>query len=200
MRPLAEDFAMARDLDLIADQARHGVTIVCGFPAAGKSTAARHLAGAVGAVLIDKDDFAPGLEESVMTELSGNPHDRDSETYMRVVNPNIYAAILHQALIVGARCPAVVDAPFLGHLRAALTQGIPLARHIANITPIVAPAPRIRTVWVTATPDRIRERMSHRAAARDAGKLADWNLYRSTVLEEGLAESAGAAVDYVVRN
>lgn len=63
--------------------------VICGFPASGKSTAAKYLAAVIDAVIIDKDSFAPDLEESVMTELTGNPHDKDSATYMRVVNPHI---------------------------------------------------------------------------------------------------------------
>ncbi|MFE3985911.1 hypothetical protein ACFXPR_15635 [Nocardia tengchongensis] len=60
--------------------------------------------------------------------------------------------------------------------------------------------PPIRTVWISAHPNQIRERMSERAAARDAGKLADWPTYRSNVLDSGIEDSARAVVDYVVGN
>ncbi|MEV0538226.1 AAA family ATPase [Nocardia salmonicida] len=89
----------------LATLARSGVTIICGFPAAGKTTATRFLAGLVDAVVLDKDTFAPQLEESVMSELNGNPFDRDSDIYRRVVSPNIYAALLNHAVRIGARCP-----------------------------------------------------------------------------------------------
>lgn len=98
----------------LATVATSGVTIVCGFPAAGKTTATRFLAGLLDPVVLDKDTFAPQLEESVMSELNGNPFDRDSDLYRRVVVPHIYSALLDHALRVGARCPVLVDAPFLG--------------------------------------------------------------------------------------
>jgi predicted kinase len=192
----AAEFVSTEDLARIA---RSGVTIVCGFPASGKSTHAQRLATSAGALLIDKDTFAPDLEEAVMTELAGAPHDRDSATYMRVVNPHIYSAILHQALTAGQHVPVVVDAPFLGHLRTADERGMSLARHLAAITPVSAP-PAIRAVWVSATPDRIRSRMTRRGAARDLGKLADWPAYQSGVLEAGAAEIAATAADYIIRN
>ncbi|WP_280407480.1 AAA family ATPase [Nocardia brasiliensis] len=174
-----------------------GVTIVTGFPASGKSTTAQRLAAAVGALLIDKDSFAPDLEEAVMGELVGNPYDRDSETYMRVVNPHIYRAILHQALAAGHHTRVVVDAPFLGHVRAASEAGVSLASHVAAVTEM--PAPPIRTVWIATSPDRIRERMTARGASRDLGKLADWSTYQSSVLENGTADAAKSAVDFIIQ-
>ncbi|WP_131816832.1 AAA family ATPase [Nocardia salmonicida] len=64
------------------------MTVLCGFPATGKTTAARLLADLVDLVVLDKDTFAPRLEESVMAELTGNPHD----LYRRVVSPPLRRA------------------------------------------------------------------------------------------------------------
>ncbi|WP_282779148.1 MULTISPECIES: AAA family ATPase [unclassified Nocardia] len=189
---------MADALDQIASEGCGGVTVICGFPASGKSTAAKYLAAIIDAVIIDKDSFAPDLEESVMTELTGNPHDKDSATYMRVVNPHIYAAFVHQALMVGHRVPVVVDAPFLGHVQTAAARGLSLSEQITSSTSL--PAPPVRTVWVSAHPLQIRERMTHRGAHRDSGKLANWDDYRANVLESGVEDAARTVVDYVARN
>ncbi|WP_433629082.1 AAA family ATPase [Nocardia sp. CA-120079] len=197
-RPTASELALTSDLDRIAASAKEGVTFICGFPASGKSTAARYLAQRTDAIILDKDTFAPDLEESVMAELSGNPHDRDSDVYMRVVNPHIYTALVTEALSVGQRTPVVVDAPFIGHVRAAARQKLSLAEYFKSIAP-VSPPP-VRTVWISADPDLIRERMARRGAPRDACKLADWYTYRAEVLDSGIEASAEAVVDYVVRN
>lgn len=188
---------MADALDQIAEGSCAGVTVICGFPASGKSTAAKYLAAVIDAVIIDKDSFAPDLEESVMTELTGNPHDKDSATYMRVVNPHIYAAFVRQALMIGHRVPVVVDAPFLGHVQTAAARGIS-SRQIISSASISAPP--VRTVWVSTHPNQIRERMTHRGAHRDSGKLSGWDDYRANVLESGIEDAARTMVDYVVRN
>ncbi|WP_327116939.1 hypothetical protein OHB12_06120 [Nocardia sp. NBC_01730] len=65
--------AMVRErLDQAAVPIRSaGAMVLCGFPASGKSSAARWLAARMGAVVLDKDKLAPVLEESVMTRLTG---------------------------------------------------------------------------------------------------------------------------------
>ncbi|MFE4457833.1 AAA family ATPase [Nocardia tengchongensis] len=134
VRPLPAEapLPMNAALDQLADHARTGVTVVCGFPASGKSTAARYLADITNAVIIDKDAFAPDLEESIMAELTGNPFDRDSASYMRVVNPHIYSAFIHQAFVVANHVPVIVDAPFIGHVQAAAGRGLSLRPHLFN--------------------------------------------------------------------
>ncbi|MEV6281024.1 AAA family ATPase [Nocardia sp. NPDC051832] len=175
-----------------------GVTIVTGFPASGKSTIAQRLAADIDALLIDKDTFAPGLEESVMSELVGRPHDRDSDTYRRVVSPHLYKAIVDQAFAAARFAPVVIDAPFLGFIRAAADHDLPLAQYLVELASMTAP--RIRTAWVATDPAQIKERMIARAAERDLGKLADWHAYRVNVLENGTAELARTAVDFLIAN
>ncbi|MFD3431195.1 AAA family ATPase [Nocardia fluminea] len=200
MRSVDDHTAAYTSTEQLAALAGEGpsVTIMTGFPASGKSTVTRRMAELVDALVIDKDSFAPALEEAVMGELVGNPHDRDSATYMRIVNPHIYQAILHAALTAGKHTAVLVDAPFLGHIRTASEAGLSLAQHITRITSV--PAPPIRTVWVASDPESIRYRMSLRGAERDRGKLADWDAYRSGVLENGTADMARTAVDFIVKN
>lgn len=185
-------------LDRIAADARRGVTFVSGFPASGKSTASLYLASKVDAIIIDKDVFASSLEESVMAELTGDPYDRDSATYARVIKPHIYQAVIRQSLLIGQRVPVIVDAPFIGHIRSAAQQRIPLATYLtATMSPI---APSVRTIWISAHPNQIRQRMTRRGEPRDAAKLADWNAYCSEVLNSGVEVDARTAVDYVIVN
>lgn len=195
---VAAQRAMTQQLDQISVNIAEGVTIVCGFPASGKSTAARYLADLVNAVVVDKDAFAPDLEEAVMAELTGDPHDRDSDIYARVVNPHIYSSLIRQALLVGHHIPVIVDAPFIGYICESARQRISLADYI-RVTATVS-APEIHTIWISADPSQIRERMTHRNFARDAGKLSDWDSYRSNVLDSNAKDLAHTVTDYVVIN
>ncbi|WP_170112346.1 AAA family ATPase [Nocardia fluminea] len=197
-RPLPFSSTALTSLQQLAKVATSGVTIICGFPAAGKTTAARFLADLVDPVVLDKDTFAPQLEESVMSELNGNPFDRDSDLYRRVVSPNIYAALLNHAVRVGARCPVLVDAPFLGHVQAAADNGVLLTDHIRAAT--AASDVEIRTVWINTDTARIRDRMVGRGAERDQHKLMAWDGYRTAVLDSGLAQAGPAVADHVVAN
>jgi predicted kinase len=108
-----------RALDAEVERFSSGMLVIWGFPASGKSTAARYLASRRKATLLDKDSFAPALENAVMHELTGNPHDRDSAMYRRVVGPNIYDALTRTALRVAHHGPVVVDGPFLEYIRVA---------------------------------------------------------------------------------
>ncbi|MEV0110487.1 AAA family ATPase [Nocardia sp. NPDC050799] len=74
--------------------------VICGFPASGKSSTARFLAARTGAVVLDKDRLAPMLEESIMGRLTGDPFDRDSDTYREVVAPRIYDSLIRTGLTV----------------------------------------------------------------------------------------------------
>jgi hypothetical protein len=82
-----------------------GVIVICGFPASGKSSAARFLAERIGAVVLDKDQLAPLLEESIMGRLTGDPFDRDTDTYRDLVAPGIYDSLIRTGLTVAERHP-----------------------------------------------------------------------------------------------
>ncbi|GAB4587844.1 AAA family ATPase [Nocardia sp. IFM 10818] len=112
MHPALSGTTCAALLDAVHGFVR-GVVVVCGFPAAGKSSASRLLATETSALVLDKDAFAPALEESVMAELTGNPHDRDSAIYRRVLGPHIYDTLVRNALRVGEHHTVIVDAPFI---------------------------------------------------------------------------------------
>lgn len=185
-------------LDLIAADARSGVTFVGGFPASGKSTASIYLASAIDAIVIDKDAFAASLEESVMTELTGDPYGRDSDMYARIVKPHIYQAVIHQALLISQRVPVIVDAPLIGHIRSAARQRTPLADHLTATA--VPAALSVRTIWISAHPNQIRQRMTRRGEPRDTARLSDWHTYCSEVLDSGVEADARTVVDYVIRN
>ncbi len=77
-------------------------------------------------MVLDKDQLAPVLEESVRRRPTGDPFDRDSDTYRELVAPGIYDSLIRTGLTVAARQPVVLDAPFLSTVRAAGAAGLPL--------------------------------------------------------------------------
>ncbi|WP_280376546.1 AAA family ATPase [Nocardia wallacei] len=179
--------------------ARGGVAAICGFPASGKSTAARYVGAVADATVLDKDAFAPGLEQAVMSRITGDPHDRDSDEYQTVVAPHLYAGLVRTALTVGAKHPIVVDAPFLGLIQDASAAQMLLGEYLVAVAAVDAVVP-VTTVWLDTGNDEIRARMRARGADRDADKLAAWDAYETTVLNGGLRESAHRVVDLVIPN
>ncbi|WP_328411994.1 AAA family ATPase [Nocardia sp. NBC_00403] len=176
-----------------------GVVVICGFPGSGKSTAATYLAARVRAIVLDKDSFAPRLEQDVMRALGSDPFDRDSEVYRSVVSPGVYDGLIRMGLGIGSRHPVVLDAPFLSVIREAAVAGLRLGQHLRERTR--TPNSRVvQTIWLDSTATQVKERMIDRGAERDAPKLADWDAYRSTVLDSGLREIAHAVVDVVIGN
>ncbi len=173
--------------------------MVCGFPASGKTTAARFAAAVAGAPVLDKDSFAPGLEEAVMAALTGDRFDRDSDVYHAVLAPHLYAGLVRVGVTVGARHPVVLDAPFLALIRQAADAGISLREQLSTVAEINEPVP-ITTVWLDAPAEQIRARMTARGAERDTGKLTDWDIYQAGVLDSGLRDLAHSVVDHVITN
>lgn len=176
-----------------------GLIVLCGFPGSGKSSAARYLAARTGAMVLDKDAFAPRLESAVMAQLTGDPDDRDSDAYKAVVAPHIYDGLIGMATTAAARVPVVVDGPFLSFIRAAADARVQLADYVKARAGALESLPVI-TVWLDSPAEQIHTRMAARHAERDASKLANWPAYEAAVLNDGLREAAHASVDIIIRN
>ncbi|MFB7718075.1 AAA family ATPase [Nocardia sp. NPDC056100] len=177
----------------------HGVLAVCGFPGSGKSTAAWFVAAAAGASVLDKDSFAPNLEKAVMAQLTGDPYDRDSDSYKTVVAPHIYEGLVRTGFTVAMKHPVVLDAPFLAAITQAANAGMSLSEYLRTLASASAPLP-VTTIWVDSSAAEIHSRMTARGEERDAPKLADWEVYQTAVLDSGLREIAHSVVDLVIEN
>ncbi|MGW4848118.1 AAA family ATPase [Nocardia brasiliensis] len=176
-----------------------GVVVVCGFPASGKSTAAKWLAAQLGAVVLDKDSFVPRLECDVMARLTGDSHDRDSEVYRSLVSPGIYEALTRTGFRIGAAHHVVLDGPFLSVIRAACAASRSLAQYLRDVAQ-ASDAVAVQTIWIDSPEREIRARMLSRGAERDISKLADWETYRKGVLDSGIREIAHRVVGIVIAN
>jgi hypothetical protein len=89
-----------------------------------------------------------------MRRLTGDPFDRDSDTYRELVAPGIYDSLIRTGLTVAARHPVVLDAPFLSTVRAAGAAGLPLGVVMRQHAEAEADLPVV-TVWIDSPTEQI---------------------------------------------
>ena len=149
----------------------------CGHAGTGKTTLAKRLIGPLmqrtgeSFCLLDKDTLYGNYSAAVMGALTGDPNDRDSPTYLRLLRAPEYAGLLDTA-------------------RENLTLGVnvlvvgPLSREIRNRQLFdrawlgIGADVRWRVLWVDLPESLARERISARGNPHDAYKLAHWDEYR----------------------
>lgn len=142
------------------------LVLLCGLPASGKSTAARHLARPFEAAVIRSDVVRKRLAGIPVT---AHPTGPESEAlYSQQSSRDTYATMLKeaQASLEAGRC-VVVDATF--------------ARR-ADRDPFVRMAESVGAPWVVVhldcTEETIARNLRSRAAASDEVSDADWQTYR----------------------
>ncbi|MEZ5535784.1 MAG: ATP-binding protein [Thiolinea sp.] len=143
--------------------------IVCGAPAAGKTSYGKKLATAESAVFLDIDTATERLVQLAL-QLSGHdPADRDSEFFKQHFRMPIYEQLFDIAADNLSFSNVVITGPFTREIRDpdwpdALAErlGAPVEVH-----------------YVTCKPEVRKQRMIERGNPRDAGKLADWGEYVS---------------------
>lgn len=139
--------------------------LVTGPPASGKTVLARAVARSLNAALFDQDVLTRPLT-AVVAGLLGTD-DLDDPRLALSTRAARYETLFDAAadnLAIGN--PVVLVAPFTAERRD------PLAlRRVADR--FAAFGGKTTLVWLRATPDLLRERMSGRSAARDRAKLAD---------------------------
>ncbi|OHU47307.1 hypothetical protein BKG82_27025 [Mycobacteroides chelonae] len=166
--------------------------VVCGPPAAGKSTLAASLAAA-GWVHLDKDCHGDRLSPQIMAALGRDPQDRDSPDYRRFGHGlalRLLALAAVDELSAGRR--VAIEAPFIGACAAAASAGTGLREILTERYGFPEGA---ATVWVSAPAEVRWARMSARGAARDAAKLADWDAYAATIPQH----PAAGTIDVVLK-
>lgn len=147
------------------------VILIGGYAGCGKSELGRILARKTGWPILDKDTITRPVVEIALETLGQPPHDRESEAYMNTVRPREYEALL-AAVIENVECgnSVIATAPFVREFRDPVWIDRVSAQLAArNARPIL--------VWVHCDPDTMHTYIRHRAAARDAAKLADWPSY-----------------------
>ena len=150
------------------------IVLIAGLPACGKTTLAEGLAKKHGtAVFLDKDDLTPLCAAGFAC--GGVPFDRDAPYYKEHLRDAEYETLNRLALAAaGFNDLVLVNAPYIGQVK---TEGYLAAlKKEAN-----AAGAALVLLWVTASPAVCRARMIRRGAARDAGKLADWETYEKSM-------------------
>ncbi|MEV0879438.1 GntR family transcriptional regulator [Micromonospora echinofusca] len=149
------------------------VILVGGYPGSGKTELGRIIACQTGWAILDKDTTTRPVVEAALERLGHSPHDRESETYLTVIRPAEYEALM-AALAENLQCGAsvVVTAPFVRELsdeawcdRLAAT----VAAHNGSL----------QVVWVYCDAITMHTYIRRRGAARDDHKLANWDEYMS---------------------
>lgn len=146
-------------------------TLVAGPAGSGKTTVARLLAERTRAALLDKDTLATGFSEALLVALGSNPDDRESHTYLTCVRPLEYAQLEAAAVdVLSSGVSVVLSAPFGVELRD-VTWFNAFRYRMGSLNASVS------VIWVSTSPDVMRDRIARRGCSRDTWKLDNWDSY-----------------------
>lgn len=153
------------------EHGRPQVFLIGGYAGSGKTELGRVLARRTGWPILDKDTTTRAVVEAALESIGCSPHDRESETYLTIIRPAEYEALV-ATMTENVECGvgAVVTAPFIRELRDQAW----CDRMAAKIESIGAD---LHVVWVRCDANSMKTYIKHRGAARDAAKLADWEGY-----------------------
>lgn len=119
---------------------------------------------------LDKDTVYGAFSSHVMGLLTGDPDDRDSPTYLQNIRDQEYAGLID---IVRENFSLNVNVILVGPFTRELMAG-----KFFNPTELGLPASTTcRIAWIDLDSEVARQRIEHRADARDAYKLAHWETY-----------------------
>ncbi|MFE7505764.1 AAA family ATPase [Promicromonospora sp. NPDC057488] len=150
---------------------RSNVFLIGGYAGSGKSELARVLSRLTGAAIIDKDTITRPVVERLLKDLDRPAHDRESQTYLEQVRPHEYEALLatiqeNADMGVGV----IATAPFIREFHdSAWIERMSTRLDAAGVG--------LTVVWVRCDATTMHTYLKRRGAARDTGKLVDWNDY-----------------------
>jgi len=148
--------------------------VVCGPPAAGKTTYARRLAARLGACLLDSDQVAEKLVRAGLSLAGLDPDDRDSPAYKAAFREPVYDTLFDLARSNLADVPVVIAGPF--------TSECSDPAWPSRLEDRLGTAVTVHFVW--CSPGLRRQRIEARGEPRDDPKLAAWEAYVATCRDE----------------
>lgn len=152
-----------------APDTRPWVILVTGPPGSGKTTTARELARALGAVVLDLDTVTNPLVD-VIGSLLGTS-DYDDPGLVALVREPRYRTLLQIASeCVAAGVPVVLVAPFSAERR----EPAAWDRLAGQFDALGA---RATLVWLRIPAEELARRLTLRGAARDTGKVDDLDAF-----------------------
>ncbi|MGH3827099.1 MAG: GntR family transcriptional regulator [Pseudonocardiaceae bacterium] len=151
------------------------VVLIGGYAGSGKTELGRILARETAWPLLDKDTLTRPVVEAALEVLGCSPHDRESATYLDIIRPREYEALM-SAMTENVQCgtSAIVTAPFIRELRDAAW----IDRVTATCQDMDA---ELSVVWVYCDATTMHTYIRHRGAARDATKLENWTAYLDSI-------------------
>ena len=118
----------------------------------------------------------------MMGLLTGDPNDRDSPTYLQHIRDREYAGLLD---IVRENFDLGISVILVGPFTREIMSGKFFQPALLGL-----PASTIcRIAWIDLNSDEARRRIAHRADARDAWKLAHWDIYLQRRIEPPVHEN-----------
>jgi predicted kinase len=151
------------------------VIFVGGWAGSGKTEFGRILARRTGWPILDKDTTTRPVVELALEVLGRPGHDRESKDYAERIRPREYEALIGTAAEnVECGVSAIVTAPFIREF----TDPAWLDRTNAAF---IGRGARPIFAWIRCDTETMHMYVRGRGAARDAGKLADWETYSAGI-------------------
>lgn len=154
---------------------RPQVVLAGGYAGSGKTEFGRMVVRQTGWGMFDKDTTTRAVVEAALEALGQPSSDRESPTYLNIIRPAEYEAVM-SAMAENVECGAsvVVTAPFLRELsdRAWLDQAKARCDDLGA---------QLNVVWVACDAESMRAYIKRRDARRDDWKLANWDSYLASI-------------------
>lgn len=147
-----------------------------GLPASGKTTFGRELSQVKSAAFLDIDISTETLVQAAMTAMEMNPNDRDSENFKTLFRAPIYDTLFDTARANIGHTDVVITGPF--------TFEFNNPHWIHEITEKLGSQCLVKAYYLHCTESELRARMIQRNNPRDAGKLNDWDKFRTYYKEQ----------------
>jgi predicted kinase len=154
---------------------RPQIFLVGGYAGSGKTELGHVMSRETGWTMLDKDTTTRPVVETALVSLGQSRDDRESETYLSVVRPSGYEALL-AGMIENVECgnSTIVTAPFIREFSDAAW----CKRMAATAESLHAD---LHLIWVRCDDESMRMYIQRRGAARDAAKLSDWTTYLGSI-------------------
>jgi len=154
---------------------RPQVVLAGGYAGSGKTEFGRMLVRQTGWGMFDKDTTTRAVVEAALEALGQPGSDRESATYLDIIRPAEYRALMEAMTEnVASGASVILTAPFLKEL----TNRAWLDETKAKCDELGA---QLTIVWVACDADSMRSYMERRGARRDDWKLANWDSYLSSI-------------------
>ncbi|MET7770174.1 GntR family transcriptional regulator [Nocardia sp. NPDC005366] len=150
---------------------RPQVIFVGGYAGSGKTELGRILARLTGWAMLDKDTITRHVVDAALVQLGSTVSDRESPIYLDIVRPAEYeclAATVRENVSCGVS--VIATAPFIREFSSEAW----FRRTAVELDTMGAD---MEVVWIRCQPDSMYSYITRRGAARDSGKLAEWDNY-----------------------